>query len=180
MKSMHLAAILTALILLTPACSAQTAKGFRTTWRGVTFETPVAFSTPRKLGLDAAVLVYPKRQKPGKGAMELTLAAISPDMRESFGNDDAAVISYVASTFLGASGQAQQSSALRVLEKEIAGHRYHSTIPATQDTDLYLIPLPGGGHIALALTRRGETVAPDNARRVLEAIARTFTPSPAR
>ena len=61
-------------------------------WEKVSFKTPVAFSSPQKLGLDAVTLVHPPESGLGKGQMEITLVAVPKDMQESMGNKDAEII----------------------------------------------------------------------------------------
>ena len=93
-------------------------------WGKVSFKTPVAFSSPQKVGLDAVALVYPPESGLGKGQLEITLVSVPKDMQESFGNKDAEILSYVKATFLASTLPATKS----VQTLFLAGDRRGSAI----------------------------------------------------
>ena len=90
-------------------------------WGKIGFQVPVAFSTPQKVGLDAAAMVYPPESGLGKGQMEITLVAVPKDMQESLGNKDAEILTYVKTTFLGATLPAAKSVQRSFLGKRLPG-----------------------------------------------------------
>ena len=120
------------------------------TWGKIGFQTPLDFSAPQKLGLDAVALTHPPDCALGKGQMEISLVAVPKDMAESMGNKDAEVMSYVKITFLGAATPATKTVERSFLGKKVVGEAQATSIPKKSEMELYLIPLADGDKVAVA------------------------------
>jgi hypothetical protein len=175
MNISHFFAVIGMAALLVAHDAALAQHRFRFAWRNISFETPVAFSKPRAAGLDAVVLTAPPKAKVGLAAMEITLVAISAEMRESFGSDEAALRSFIVTTYLGLTGEGLDAPALAFRVGSVQGKQYAGRIPVPREIHLYLVPLSGGAQVAVALGRTVTSATAEQAHAVLLGIARTFT-----
>jgi hypothetical protein len=142
-------------------------------WWKIGFQVPVAFSTPQKVGMDAAAMVHPPESGLGKGQMEITLVEVPKDMQASFGNQDAEILTYVKATFLGATAPAARSVERTFLGKKVVGAAQSTSIPKPGELEIYLIPLSGGDKVAVAFSRDA-AFAKDRADRIIAAVAQSF------
>jgi hypothetical protein len=142
-------------------------------WWKISFQVPVAFSTPQKVGLDAAALVYPPESGLGQGQMEITLVAVPKDMAESLGNQDAEILTYVKTTFLGATAPVSRSVERSFLGKKVAGAAQSTSIPKKGELEIYLIPLSDGDKVAVAFSR-DTAFARDKADSIITTVAQSF------
>jgi hypothetical protein len=120
------------------------------TWEKISFQTPLAFSAPQKIGLDAAAMMHPPESGLGKGQMEITLVAVPKGLQESLGNKEEEVKNYVKGTFLATTEPATRKVARTFLGKKVAGEGQSVTIPKKNELEFYLVPLSGGDKVALA------------------------------
>jgi hypothetical protein len=164
---------LTALFLfLAFGSGCQTSDQFPQSWGPVAFETPVAFSAPLEIGLDAVSLVHPAESKPGQAKMELTLVHAPVDMIQSLGSIEE-LRSYMITTFLGFSDTDGATLERSFLGKPVQGWKADVTIPAPGTQYGYLVPLRDGGMLLIALRIALETTKED-ATHVLDMIAETL------
>jgi hypothetical protein len=147
-------------------------------WWKVGFDTPVAFSEPTALGLDAVVLLNPPESELGKGRLEITLVGVPKDMLESMGNDEGEVINYVKSTFFGTAEPAESVAEQTFMGQTIKGEYQKTSIPRAGDINLFLVPLTDGDNVVVGLTRYSDASL-DEARDVLDMVAKTFREVPA-
>ncbi len=141
--------VITLLISLLTVQISGAAKGEHT-WGKISFQTPVDFSNPQKLGLDAVALMHPPDCGLGKGQMEISLVAVPKDMAESLGNKDAEILSYVKTTFLGSAVPAAKTVERSFLGKKVAGEAQTTSIPKKSELELYLVPLSDGDKVTVA------------------------------
>ena len=169
------------LFLISAAAHGQDKAAYSSAWRGVAFETPVAFSAPIDAGLDAVAFVHPPDQGIGKGRMELTLIAFSKDMQESLGGSDADCYSYALSVFFGSlGGKVANDSSMRVfLDQVTVGRRFALEIPGQRTVEMTLVPLFDGSKTLIALTRF-PGASEKEAEAVMLALSRTFRETTAR
>ncbi|MBE0642675.1 MAG: hypothetical protein IH600_01185 [Bacteroidetes bacterium] len=146
---------------------------FPQTWGTVAFETPIPFSPPTELGLDAVSMQNPPESTPGKGKLELTLVRVSRDMAESLDAASIPLQGYLTGTFLGLSKEGEPSMQRTFLQKPVPGERISTSIPTPAEWEYYLVPLSGGNMIFIALRRDASTPA-DEAAQVLDMIAETL------
>ncbi len=143
------------------------------TWWKIGFQTPLAFSSPKEIGLDAAAMMHPPESGPGKAQMEITLVGVPKDMAESLGNKDAEILNYVKATFLGAATPATKKVERSFMGKKVAGEAQDTTIPKQGELELYLIPLTDGDKVALGFTRDAQ-FPKDQADGVINAVAQSL------
>jgi hypothetical protein len=143
--------ILAALFCLTGLAFSANPEYSVCSWDRFRFETPVAFSAPQKLGLDAVVFIHPADAAPGKGRLEISLASFPKDMVEGLGLGDKELLEYFKTTFLGA-GPGQKTVERSFLGKPVKGDAQKTTIPAAKRLETYLIPLPDGARLGLAIS----------------------------
>ena len=142
-------------------------------WGKVSFQAPVAFSSPQKVGLDAVALVYPPESGLGKGQMEITLVSVPKDMQESFGNKDAEILSYVKATFLASTLPATKSVERSFLGRKVVGEAQSSSIPKPGEMELYLIPLSDGDKVAVGF-KRDSSMPKEKAESIMNTVAQSF------
>jgi hypothetical protein len=169
------------LLLLSSAAHGQEKAAYSSAWRGVAFETPVAFSAPIDAGLDAVAFVHPPDKGLGNGRMEIVLLAFSKEMQESLGGSDADCYSYALTVFFGAGGgKLAKDSSIRVLLDQVTvGRRFSMDIPAQRTVEMYLVPLSDGSKTLIALTRFPGAVEKD-AEEAMLSLSRTFRETTAR
>jgi hypothetical protein len=142
-------------------------------WEKISFKTPVAFSSPQKVGLDAAVLIHPPESGLGKGQMEITLVAVPKDMQESLGNKDAEILSYVKATFLASTMPAAKAVERSFLGRKVVGEAQSSSIPKPGELELYLIPLADGDKVAVGF-KRDRAMPKEKAESIMNTVAQSF------
>ena len=142
-------------------------------WWKIGFQVPVAFSNPQKVGLDAAAMVHPPESGLGKGQMEITLVAVPKDMQESLGNKDAEILTYVKTTFLGATAPAAKPVHRSFLGKKVTGEAQSTSIPKKSELEIYLIPLTDGDKVAVAFSR-DTAFAREKADSIITTVAQSF------
>jgi hypothetical protein len=169
--------LLTATVLFLCMASTAVAAGtFHTSWRTVSFDTPIEMSPPVEIGLDAVTVTDPPDAPHGKALMEITLVAIPKDLREGLGNSDSEVLKYVTSTFLGTSKPAAKAVERSFLGRPAVGELLFSKIPAPREIELYLVHLSDGESVAVAFCR-GLDVSRERFVVLVEMAARTFRES---
>jgi hypothetical protein len=142
-------------------------------WGKIGFQTPLAFSNPQKLGLDAVVLVHPPESGLGKGQMEIILVAVPKDLKESLGNKDEETRKYIKGTFLGSTLPATRSAERSFLGKKVVGEGQAVSIPKSSELELYLVPLANGDEVAVAF--KWDAAFPkDKAEGVMNKVAQSF------
>lgn len=143
------------------------------TWWKIGFQTPLAFSSPKEIGLDAAAMMHPPESGPGKAQMEITLVGVPKDMAASLGNQDAEILNYVKATFLGAATPATRKVERSFMGKKVAGEAQDTTIPKQGELEIYLIPLSDGDKVALGFVRDAQ-FPKDKADSVINAVAQSL------
>jgi len=142
-------------------------------WWKVSFKTPVAFSSPQKVGLDAVALVHPPESGLGRGQMEITLVGVPKDMQESMGNKDAEVLAYVKATFLASTLPATKSVERSFLGKKVVGGAQSVSIPKKGELEIYLVPLSDGDKVAVGFTR-DVAMPKEKAESIINMVAQSF------
>lgn len=148
-------AILSLFLCFTGIGFAGPADGSVCAWDRFRFETPLPFSGPQKLGLDAVSFIHPAELGIGQGKIEITLASFPKDMVEGMGMSERELFNYFKTTFLGA-GPGQKAVERSFLGKPVKGDRQVTAIPKARRLEAYLIPLPDGGRLGLAISAATE------------------------
>lgn len=153
-----------------PAWSADT---FSHKWWRVSFDTPIPFSEPIRLGMGAVALVSPPDSGLGQGNLEITLAAVPKDLQESMGNNEKEILAFIKGTFLGTNNPAEGSAERSFMGQTNKGDVQKTSLPKPGELEIYLIALSDGDKVAVGLTRDLNT--PDKeAKKVMDMIAKTF------
>jgi hypothetical protein len=172
--SLYIASFIIAAVLSGGTASSQK---YSNSWGQVAFETPVQFSTPVDIGLNAVALVSPPESKPGEGSVEITLVFVPLDMAESMENDMEMMVRYLKGAFLATAKVGTKTAGRTFLGKTIEGETISSTIPKPGELEYYLVPLSDGGKIMIAL-RWDESTTKEDAAAVLDLIAETLKEIP--
>jgi hypothetical protein len=143
------------------------------TWWKIGFQTPVAFSSPEKIGLNAAALNHPPESGLGKAQMEITLVGVPKGMAEGLGNKDDEILKYVKTTFLGTAIPAAKKVERTFLGKKVAGEAQSTTIPKKGELEIYLIPLSDGDKVAVGFVRDAQ-FPQDKAEGVINTVAQSL------
>lgn len=124
-------------------------------WDRFQFEAALPFSGPQKLGLDAVSFVHPAGLGIGQGKIEITLASFPKEMVEGMGMSERELFDYFKTTFLGA-GPGQKAVERAFLGKPVKGDWQVTAIPKARRLEAFLIPLPDGGRLGLAVSAATE------------------------
>ncbi len=118
---------------------------------GVTFESIAEFSSPEKAGVDALSMRYPKNAKQGKEKMSLTAVLYTATARKMMGMNDAGLLNYTRTAFMGVSRAGKPVE--RIFSgKKIRGDRVEKTIPVKATVEVYVIPLAEGACMGLGFS----------------------------
>jgi hypothetical protein len=159
--------------------SASCAETFANTWWKVAFDTPVVFSSPKEIGLDAVSLLHPKDSGPGKAGMEIVLIAVPKEMQGAFNNNDTEILGYIKTTFLALNSPAKDKVERAFFRKKSAGERHATTIPQNKSIEVYLLTLADGDKVALAFIRDAAMTG-DAAEKIWAMVSSTFKEVPVR
>jgi len=118
---------------------------------GVGFRTPVPFSVPESIGLDAVALSHPPGAAPAEVTCEIVLCRMSADMQEAFGGDADALLEYVKSTFLGTAKPGEGTVERTFLGHPSSGQTLTTGIPRPGRLEVHLAPLSDGARLAVAV-----------------------------
>lgn len=121
-------------------------------WGKISFKTPIAFSKPEKIGLDAVALIAPPGAGLGKGKIELTLATFSKEMKTGSGFKDDELGGYFRTTFLGAAPKGDKTVQRTFMGRSYTGDIQQSTIPKKIIIESYVINLKGGNSLGIAVS----------------------------
>jgi hypothetical protein len=156
-----------------PALEAKPAAGNQTCqWWKIAFDAPVAFAAPRKVGLDAVVLIHPADAELGSGLLEITLAALPQTMIKEMGLKDDEILGYIETTFLGA-GPAETPAERTFFGKTVKGDRQTLGIPRTRHLEAYVVPLPDGDSLGIMFVN-DPRLAPEEVEKIVAQIAQTL------
>lgn len=125
-------------------------EAFVQSWKSLSLSTPVRFSAPTKVGLDAVALLHPAAAKLADATFSITLVELSAAMQKEMGLDEAGLLDYVKTTFLGTSLPATGHKERTILGRTSKGALLAQTIPRPSRIELHLVPLAGGARLALA------------------------------
>lgn len=148
-------------------------------WGKVTFQTPLEFSPPVEIGLDAVSLLHPAGSDLGTATMEITLIAVPKEMQESFGNNDDDVLAYVKTTFLALTDPAEATMRRDFGGKASTGEKHATTFPRPRNLEIYLLPLSDGDKLVVALSRY-QGVREEEMGKVASMISATLREAPAK
>jgi hypothetical protein len=141
--------------------------------RGLTFQIPLKLSPPVRVGLGATSFLFPEDAETGKEKFEMMLVFLDKDMIESSKKNDAELLQYVKSTFLGTTMKAEKKLKKKALGKEIQGEWQKTTIPRKATLEIYLFPLKDGSKMAAAF-RSFEGMAQKESEKVRDAFFSTL------
>ncbi|MFH0783062.1 MAG: hypothetical protein V2B20_14090 [Pseudomonadota bacterium] len=171
--------VLITLMLSISAGPGMAAEMFSSTWWKIAFNSPVPFSPPQEIGMDAVALLYPAQSNLGQAQLEISLIALPKEMQESFANNDAEIVNYVKGTFLASTTASEKTAVRTFLGKKVVGEIQATSIPKSSTLEVYLIPLADGDKIAVAFARDA-SMANDEAEKIIEMVASSFKEVPSR
>ena len=112
---------------------------------GLKVMPPVPFSAPEEAGLDAVRVVHPPAAKAGGEKLAVTAVTFPKDS----GMNDAELLDYVKTTFLGAS-EAGKAVERTFLGKTVKGRALEKKIPAPSLAEVYVVTKKGGDKVVVA------------------------------
>ena len=140
-------------------------------WGPVAFDTPVPFSPPADIGLDAVSFRFPAESDPMESRMELTLVLASKGYVESMGGSKELLANMVG-VFLGLT-KYDAAEPRHVLGASIDGWKAKNTLPRVLYWEFHLVPIKDGSRVLVALAR-SDQATPEEAAQVLDMVSRTF------
>lgn len=177
-ETMYIGAVLVVLsLVMTMGNPAGCADTFPHKWWRVSFDTPIPFSEPIRLGMGAVALVSPPDKGLGQGGLEITLVAAPKDLQEGMGDNEKELLTFVKGTFLGATNPAESSAERSFMGQTAKGDVQKTSLPKPGELEIYLVALSDGDKVAVGLTRDLNTPA-EEAMKVMDMIAQTFKEIP--
>lgn len=143
--------VVSALIVLTAAAVAAGAaeKKYACSLHGLTFESSAEFSAPEKAGLDALMVLHPRKAKPGKEKLGITAVLYTRGTQKAMGMGDAALLSYTRTTFMGAAAPGKPIE--RVFAgKKVRGDVVEKKIPVPTTIETYVLTLSNGSKVGIS------------------------------
>ncbi len=140
-------------------------KKFTYSLHGITFDASIDFSSPEKAGLDALIMLHPKKSKLGKEKMSITAVLYDRNAQKLMGMGDAGLLNYTRTVFLGSDKVGKPIE--RVFAgKTIKGQVWNKKIPAPSTVEVYVITLSKGNKIGLGFCYNQDLKA-DEAQKVI-------------
>lgn len=173
-KMIFLVGIITVLIFGT---SAYGSENFSYNWWKVAFKSPVEFSQPIEIGMDAVSLLNPPNSDFKTLQTEITLVAVPKNMKEDLGNTDEDIIEYVKAVFLGTTEPPRKTVDRSLLENTITGQVLDVVIPYEGMMECYLIPLSKGDSLAIAF-RWNLSVQKEEVEKIISIVLSTLREIP--
>lgn len=140
-------------------------------WGPIAFDTPVPFSAPSEIGVDAVRLRFPGESESAESRLELTLVLAPKEYVKSLGGRKE-LLSNMTGVFLGLT-EYEAAEPRHFLGASVAGWKAMSTVPRVLHWQFHLVPLADGSRVLVALARSDETT-PEEASKVLDLVSRTF------
>ena len=173
-KLIFLIGIITVLILGTSAFGSE---NFSYNWWKVTFKSPVEFSQPVEVGLDAVSLLNPPNADFKTVQIEITLVAVPKNMKEDLGNTDEDVIEYIKAVFLGTTEPPLETMDRSFLENTITGQVLDMAIPHDGLMEFYLVPLSNGDSLSIAF-RWNLSIQREEVEKIISMVSSTLKEIP--
>ncbi len=165
-------AIMGAICLVLSATTIHAEKKFTYSVHGITFDSSLEFSSPKKAGTDALLMLYPKKSKSGKEKMSITAVLYDRNAQKLMGMKDAGFLNYTRTVFMG-SAEAGKPIARVFAGKKIQGQVLNKKIPVPSTIEVYVITLAKGNKIGLGF-HYNKDMAADEAQRVIAQIGESM------
>jgi|GEM_PF-2619022 len=176
LRMLLLSAVILAVSVIFTASPARSEPIHIYTSQGLTFETPVLFSLPSKLGIDAQSLVFPAQTKPGKESFEIVLVSFSKAALTLQKMTEKDLVDYVKTTFLGGGNGSGKNKTLRLMGKNIMGELCETSIPKPSLIEAYPLTLKDGSKAVIAFKYRKDMDA-RKAESIVKKVAETLKES---
>jgi hypothetical protein len=147
-------------------------KKFTYSFHGVTVDSSLEFSSPKKAGTDALMMLYPKKSKAGKEIMGVTAVLYDRNAQKLMGMKDAGFLNYTRTVFMG-SADAGKTITRVFAGKKIQGQVLNKKIPIPSTIEVYVITLAKGNKIGLGFNYSQDMNA-DEAQRVIAEIGESM------
>lgn len=143
--------VVSALIVLTAAAVAAGAaeKKYACSLHGLTFESSAEFSAPEKVGLDALMVLHPRKAKPGKETLGITAVLYTRGTQKAMGMGDAGLLNYTKSVFMGVA-KAGEKVCCMFRGKSVCGDRVEKKIPVPMIVETYVLALSDGSRVGIS------------------------------
>jgi hypothetical protein len=161
-----------ALCVAGSACQSSTPPALRVAAQGVSFETPVAFSQPAHVGLEAAELDFPSTAKMGADSLHITLVRLEPQQPP---RTDEQRLDAARGAFFGTVGPVKAYK-----DRMFLGQVVHGDVDSPDGStkqELYLVPLDGARRLVVGFVWTG-ALPDDEAERIIATVARTMRADP--
>jgi hypothetical protein len=141
-------------------------------WESIRFRSDFQLSQPQSLGLDAVSMVYPADSEPGKSLAEIVLVKASKDMQKTMEMQEADLINYLKTTFLGFYGAPESTVQRDIFGKPVTGERFRQSIPVKSNVEMFFVRLRNEDGLMIAFRMVPEMPVED-----AEKLVRTITES---
>ncbi len=146
-------------------------KKFTYSVHGVAFDSSLEFSSPKKAGTDALLMLYPKKSKSGMEKMSITVVLYDRNTQKLMGMKDPGFLNYTRTVFMG-SAEAGKPIARVFAGKKIQGQVLNKKIPVPSTIEIYVITLAKGSKIGLGFYYNKDMA--DEAQKVITQIGESM------
>ena len=123
MKMKKISIIVTLCLIAAVAVTVRAAgKKYACSLHGLTFESGAEFSAPEKAGLDALMVLHPRKAKPGREKLGIIAVLYTRAAQKTMGMGDAALLAYTRTTFMGVAAAGKQ------VERVFAGKKVRGDV----------------------------------------------------
>lgn len=123
--------------------------------QGLCFRSPVAFSAPQGVGLDALLVAHPPDAKPGEELFSLTAVRFGPEATDTkAGMTPAELRGFVKVVFLAAGTSNGPPVRRRLLESWVEGESFTTSIPSPSFGEVFALRRRDGDSVVLGFKVR--------------------------
>lgn len=173
LRMLLLSAVILSVSVIYTSTTAHSEPTHRYTSQGLTFEAPVPFSLPSKLGVDAQSLVFPAQTKPGMESFEIVLVSFSKGALALQKMTEKDLVDYVKTTFLGAGNGSGKNKTQRLMGKNTVGELCETSIPKPSLIEVYPLTLKDGSKAVIAFKYRKDMDV-EQAESIVKKVAETL------
>jgi hypothetical protein len=132
---------------------------------GITFDTTIAFSSPEKTGVDAMLMIYPRKSAPGKEKMGITMVLYNRNAQKMMGMGDKGLLNYTRTVFMGSDTSGKPIERM-FAGKKVKGQVLDKKIPVPSTVEVYVVTLTNGNKIGMGFNYSQE-MKTEEARQVI-------------
>jgi hypothetical protein len=179
--------LLLLLLILTPisvvACPSNTSRSEEITEQselvykyevlGLNFATPLEFSEPIEVGLDAQQLLYPASSELGNETLRILIVRFSSEAQQNI-QPEISLLEYVKGVFLGIPNLTGESKEREFLGQMVTGEVIMTDFPQKRELEIYLLELSNNDQVAI-IFESSDNIATEIKEKMINSISTSLT-----